>query len=111
MQPKWLTDAVIYQLYPQSFNDSNGDGIGDFQGIIEKVDYLKDLGINLLWLNPCFDSPFGDAGYDVRNFMKIAPLKVTADSDPMHDQTCLFGLRLLLFVFEHIDIVCDLNPD
>ena len=60
----WVKDAVIYQIYPQSFNDSNGDGIGDLQGIIDKLDYLVDLGITLLWLNPCFDSPFNDAGYD-----------------------------------------------
>ena len=69
----WLKDAFIYQIYPQTFQDSNGDGVGDFQGIIARLDYLKDLGINTIWLNPCFDSPFGDAGYDIRDFYKIAP--------------------------------------
>ena len=74
MQPiPWLKDAVIYQIYPQSFQDSNGDGIGDFQGLISRLDYIKSIGITAIWLNPCFDSPFGDAGYDVRNFYKIAP--------------------------------------
>ncbi|MDR3285044.1 MAG: hypothetical protein LBS97_07700 [Treponema sp.] len=70
--PKWLEDAVFYEIYPQSFYDANGDGIGDFEGIIQKLDYIKDLGCNALWLNPCFDSPFKDAGYDVRNYKKTA---------------------------------------
>ncbi|MGE9296055.1 MAG: alpha-amylase family glycosyl hydrolase [Puniceicoccales bacterium] len=69
----WLKEAVIYQIYPQSFQDSNGDGIGDLQGLISRLDYIQDLGINTIWLNPCFDSPFGDAGYDIRDFYQIAP--------------------------------------
>ncbi len=71
--PKWLKDAVFYEIYPQSFYDTNGDGIGDFNGIIEKLDYIKDLGCNALWINPCYDSPFSDAGYDVRDYKKVAP--------------------------------------
>ena len=71
--PDWLKDAVFYEVYPQSFYDSNGDGIGDIQGIIEKLDYIKELGCNALWINPCFDSPFKDAGYDVRDYKKVAP--------------------------------------
>ncbi len=71
--PGWLRDAVFYEIYPQSFCDSNGDGIGDFEGIISKLDYIKDLGCNALWINPCFDSPFHDAGYDVRDYKKAAP--------------------------------------
>ncbi|MCD8021298.1 MAG: DUF3459 domain-containing protein [Clostridiales bacterium] len=71
--PKWLKDAVFYEIYPQSFYDTNGDGIGDFNGIIEKLDYIRDLGCNALWINPCFDSPFKDAGYDVRDYKKAAP--------------------------------------
>lgn len=71
--PKWLNDAVFYEIYPQSFNDTNGDGIGDINGITEKLDYIKNLGCNALWLNPCFDSPFKDAGYDVRDYKKVAP--------------------------------------
>lgn len=69
---KWLNDAVFYEIYPQSFNDTNGDGIGDIRGIIEKLDYIKELGCNALWINPCYDSPFKDAGYDVRNYKLIA---------------------------------------
>ncbi len=70
--PKWLKDAVFYEIYPQSFKDSNGDGIGDFNGIIEKLDYIVSLGCNAIWMNPCYDSPFRDAGYDVRDYKKTA---------------------------------------
>jgi len=71
--PTWLKDSVFYEIYPQSFYDSNGDGIGDIPGIIQKLDYIQSLGCNALWLNPVYDSPFWDAGYDVRNYKKVAP--------------------------------------
>ena len=71
--PAWLTNAVFYQIYPQSFADTNGDGIGDLRGIISKLDYVKSLGVSAIWLNPFYDSPFGDAGYDVRDYKKVAP--------------------------------------
>ena len=71
--PQWLKNAVFYEIYPQSFLDTNGDGIGDLRGIIEKLDYVKSLGFNALWLNPCYLSPFMDAGYDVADYKKIAP--------------------------------------
>lgn len=70
--PAWLKDAVFYEIYPQSFKDSNGDGIGDFNGIIEKLDYIQELGCNAIWMNPCYDSPFRDGGYDVRDYKKTA---------------------------------------
>ncbi len=73
MAASWLKDAIFYEIYPQTFYDTNGDGIGDIPGIIEKLDYVKSLGCNALWLNPCFDSPFKDAGYDVRDYKKVAP--------------------------------------
>ena len=69
----WLRDAIFYQIYPQSFCDSNGDGIGDFRGIEQKLSYLQELGVNAIWMNPCFDSSFFDAGYDVRNYYSVAP--------------------------------------
>ena len=72
-QPTWLNNAIFYEIYPQSFNDTNGDGIGDFQGIIEKLDYIKELGCTAIWMNPCFASPFGDAGYDVSDYYQAAP--------------------------------------
>lgn len=73
VNPKWLENAVIYQIYPQSFYDSNDDGIGDLNGIIQKLDYIKDLGVNVIWLNPIFESPFEDAGYDITDYYKVAP--------------------------------------
>lgn len=78
-QPDWLDDALFYEIYPQSFNDTNGDGIGDFQGIIEKLDYICDLGCNAIWMNPCFASPFLDAGYDVSDYYMAAPRYGTND--------------------------------
>jgi maltose alpha-D-glucosyltransferase/alpha-amylase len=71
--PDWVHHAVIYQVYPQTFYDSNGDGIGDLPGIIAKLDYIKSLGVDAIWINPFFDSPFNDAGYDIRDYYKIAP--------------------------------------
>jgi maltose alpha-D-glucosyltransferase/alpha-amylase len=71
--PVWLSQAVFYQIYPQSFCDSDGDGIGDISGIVQKLDYLQWLGVNALWLNPCFVSPFRDGGYDVADYYRVAP--------------------------------------
>ena len=68
---KWWKEAVFYQIYPRSFYDTNGDGIGDLRGIIEKLDYLKELGVDALWLSPIYDSPNDDNGYDIRDYQKI----------------------------------------
>jgi alpha-glucosidase len=70
---KWWQKAVFYQIYPRSFADGNGDGIGDFKGMTEKVDYLKDLGVDALWLSPHFPSPMFDCGYDISDFEDVAP--------------------------------------
>ncbi|MBP5583023.1 MAG: hypothetical protein J6X43_03605, partial [Bacteroidales bacterium] len=77
--PKWAENAVFYQIYPQTFYDSNGDGIGDLQGIIQKLDYVKSLGVDAIWLNPFFESPFADAGYDISDYKKVAPRYGTND--------------------------------
>jgi maltose alpha-D-glucosyltransferase/alpha-amylase len=77
--PAWVSHAVVYQIYPQTFCDSDGDGIGDLQGIIGKLDYVKSLGVDAIWLNPFFDSPFNDAGYDIRDYYKVAPRYGTND--------------------------------
>jgi len=70
-EPKWWKEAVVYQIYPRSFKDSNGDGIGDLPGITSKLDYLQKLGVNVLWLSPHFDSPNVDNGYDIRDYRKV----------------------------------------
>lgn len=70
---KWWHDKVAYQIYPKSFYDSNGDGIGDLPGIISKLDYLKDLGIDIIWLSPCYRSPLADQGYDISDYYDIDP--------------------------------------
>lgn len=66
-------DKVVYQIYPKSFNDSNGDGVGDLPGIIEKVPYLADLGVDVLWLNPFYPSPQRDNGYDISDYTAVDP--------------------------------------
>ena len=82
--PEWARNAVFYQIYPQTFCDSDGDGIGDLKGIISKLDYVKSLGVDAIWFNPFFDSPFNDAGYDIRDYYKIAhamaPMKMRSGS-------------------------------
>lgn len=72
MAKKWWHDKVAYQIYPKSFLDSNGDGIGDLRGIISKLDYLKELGVDIIWLSPIYKSPFVDQGYDIANYYAIA---------------------------------------
>ena len=71
MKKTWWKESVVYQIYPKSFKDSNGDGIGDIRGIIEKLDYLKELGVNVLWISPMLESPQDDNGYDISDYRKI----------------------------------------
>ena len=71
MERKWWHEKVAYQIYPKSFYDSNGDGIGDIPGIIEKLDYLKALGVDIVWISPCYPSPFADQGYDISDYYNI----------------------------------------
>ncbi len=75
----WLADAVLYEIYPQSFADSNGDGIGDLRGVIDHLDHLSWLGVTAIWFNPLFASPFVDAGYDVSDYLQVAPRYGTND--------------------------------
>lgn len=75
----WLRNAIFYEIYPQSFADSNGDGIGDIPGITAHLRYIRDLGCTALWINPCFESPFRDAGYDISNYERVAPRYGTND--------------------------------
>ena len=93
----WLNEAIFYEIYPQSFCDSNGDGIGDFHGIINKLDYIRNLGCNAIWLNPCFESPFGDAGYDISDYYKTAPRYGTnEDLALLFEQAHSRGMHVLL---------------
>ena len=95
--PSWLEKAVFYEIYPQTFYDSNGDGIGDIPGLIQKLDYVQSLGVNAIWLNPCFDSPFGDAGYDIRDYYKVADRYGTnQDLCTFFEEARKRGLRVLL---------------
>lgn len=73
MIKKWWHDKVAYQIYPKSFYDSNGDGVGDIPGIISKLDYLQDLGVDIIWLSPCYQSPLADQGYDISDYYAIDP--------------------------------------
>ena len=99
----WLDNAIFYEIYPQSFKDSNADGIGDFPGIVSRLDYIQSLGCNAIWMNPCFESPFNDAGYDVSNYFRAAPRYGTNE-----DLRVLFravherGMRLLLDRRAHV---------
>ena len=97
MSASWLRDAVFYEIYPQSFFDSNGDGIGDLQGMIQKLPYVKSLGCNAIWMNPCYDSPFKDGGYDVRDYKKVAPRYGTnEDLVELFEKAHELGLKILL---------------
>lgn len=93
----WLDNAVFYQIYPQSFYDTNSDGIGDFQGIIQKLDYIKELGCTAIWINPCFKSPFGDAGYDISDYYCAAPRYGTnEDLKKLFDEVHKRDMHILL---------------
>lgn len=106
---EWLKDAVFYEIYPQSFRDSNGDGIGDLNGIIEKLEYIRSLGFNAIWLNPCFESPFGDAGYDVADYFKIAPRYGTnEDARRLFCEAHRLGMKVILdLVPGHTSTECE----
>lgn len=84
MQKEWWKEAVIYQIYPRSFKDSNGDKIGDIPGIIEKLDYLKDLGVDVVWLSPVYKSPNVDNGYDISDYKSVME-----EFGTMEDLECL----------------------
>ena len=96
MAANWLNNAVVYEIYPQSFYDTNGDGIGDLRGIIEKLDYIQGCGFTAIWLNPINPSPFRDAGYDVTDFYDVAPRYGTlADYKELCDQVHRRGMKII----------------
>src|SRR6202142_2443893 len=95
--PLWYQNAIIYELHVRAFKDSNADGIGDFQGLIQKLDYLQDLGVTCVWLLPFFPSPLKDDGYDISDYLNIHPMYGTIDDfrmflDAAHDR----GLQVMI---------------
>ena len=97
----WWKEGVLYQIYPQSFNDTDGDGFGDFRGVIEKLDYLESLGITMVWMNPFFDSPLVDNGYDVSDYRAILPRYGTMEDfqemlDGLHERGIKFVLDVVV---------------
>jgi oligo-1,6-glucosidase len=96
-EKKWWMDAVVYQIYPRSFKDSNGDGIGDIPGIIEKLDYLMELGIDVIWLSPVYDSPNDDNGYDIRHYEEIAgEFGTMADMEKLIKEAHTRGIKIVM---------------
>ena len=75
MKDAWWKEAVVYQVYPRSFMDANGDGIGDLQGVTSRLDYLQELGIDVIWLSPVYQSPNVDNGYDISDYQAIQPAR------------------------------------
>src|SRR5215208_5716083 len=93
----WWKECVVYQIYPRSFYDSNGDGIGDLRGIIQKLDYLKELGIDVIWLSPIYKSPNDDNGYDISDYQDIMDeFGTLADWEELLAEMHRRGLRLVM---------------
>ncbi|MBQ1598934.1 MAG: glucohydrolase, partial [Lachnospiraceae bacterium] len=93
----WWKDAVVYQIYPRSFKDSNHDGIGDLNGITEKLDYLKNLGVDILWLSPIYQSPNDDNGYDISDYRSImTEFGTMEDFDRLLEQAHNRGMKLMM---------------
>jgi alpha-glucosidase len=96
-QFRWWERGIIYQIYPRSFMDSNGDGVGDLSGIRSKLDYLRWLGIDAIWISPIYPSPMADFGYDISNYTDIDPIFGTLDDfDALLADAHSHGLKLLL---------------
>ncbi|ANU18766.1 glucohydrolase [Planococcus plakortidis] len=97
MNRTWWKEAVAYQVYPRSFNDSNGDGIGDINGVTEKLDYLKELGIDVIWICPMYKSPNDDNGYDISDYQEIMDeLGTMADFDRLLEEVHARGMKLII---------------
>ncbi|MFV9510602.1 alpha,alpha-phosphotrehalase [Tepidibacillus sp. LV47] len=97
MKQPWWKKAVVYQIYPKSFKDTTGDGIGDLQGIIEKLDYLKELGIDVIWLTPIYESPQRDNGYDISDYYKINPDYGTMETfDELLKKAHEIGIKIII---------------
>ena len=96
-EKKWWKESVVYQIYPRSFCDSNKDGIGDLGGILKKLDYLKELGVDIIWLSPVYQSPNDDNGYDISDYRSILKEFGTMDEfDRLLEETHKRGMRLIM---------------
>ena len=97
MEKAWWKEAVVYQIYPRSFQDSNGDGVGDLPGVTARLDYLKTLGVDVIWLSPFYQSPGGDMGYDISDYQAVDPMFGTlADFDAMLNKAHSLGLKVVI---------------
>jgi glycosidase len=103
MDREWWREIIIYEIYVQSFQDSNNDGIGDLRGIIQRLDYLKDLGADMLWLTPIYESPLEDQGYDIANYKGINPMYGTMkDWEDLAAEIHRRGMKIMMdMVFNH----------
>lgn len=116
--PQWLEHAVFYEIYPQSYQDTNADGIGDLTGMIMRLPYIQSIGCNAIWINPCFESPFFDAGYDISNYKKVAP-RYGTNEDLKHffEEAHKLGIRVILDLvpghtsIEHPWFQASMQPD
>lgn len=103
MKNEWWKESVVYQIYPKSFQDSNGDGIGDLKGIQERLPYLHELGVDVIWLSPIYRSPMVDGGYDISDYQAIDPMFGTMeDMDELIQAAETYGIKILMdFVANH----------
>ena len=93
----WFKNAVVYQVYPKSFQDTDGDGLGDLRGVTQHLDYIRDLGADVIWLNPVYKNSGVDGGYDISDYREIAPeLGTMADFDELLAQAHARGLRIVM---------------
>ena len=94
---KWWKDGVVYQIYPASFKDSNGDGVGDLNGILSELDYIRSIGVDTIWICPMYDSPQVDMGYDIRDYEKVyPPYGTNEDMENLIAETHKRGMKIIL---------------
>lgn len=103
MDRSWWREIIIYEIYVQSFQDSNNDGIGDLCGIVQRLDYLKQLGVDMIWLTPVYESPLEDQGYDISNYKEINPMYGTMKEwENLTAEVHKRGMKMMMdMVFNH----------